>query len=64
MANKAKVLELADTLQRAADDPMWANHCELHKRTARESAEALRYLLNDNRNLRARLRALEKGQTP
>lgn len=37
-------LRLADALQAGADDPMWADHCEMSKRTASLSAAELRRL--------------------
>ena len=52
-----EALRLADALQAGADDPMWANHCEMSKRTASIAAAELRRLHAVNAEL---LEALEK----
>ena len=44
-------LRLADSLQAGADDPMWADHCEMSKRTANLSAAELRRLSAENAEL-------------
>lgn len=42
---------LAARLDTIADDPMWADHSEISKRTARASAAELRRLDHNNRVL-------------
>ncbi len=39
-----EALRLADALQAGADDPMWADHCEMSKRAASLAAAELRRL--------------------
>ena len=46
-----EALRLADALQAGADDPMWADHCEMSKRTASLSAAELRRLHAVNEEL-------------
>jgi hypothetical protein len=48
-------LRLADALQAGADDPMWADHCEMSKRTASLSAAELRRLHAEVEELRGAL---------
>lgn len=45
-----EALRLADALQAGADDPMWADHCEMSKRAASLAAAELRRLhaVNDS----------------
>lgn len=47
----SKALRLADALQAGADDPMWADHCEMSKRTASLAAAELRRLHAVNEEL-------------
>ncbi|MDR3015207.1 MAG: hypothetical protein LBV56_07180 [Delftia acidovorans] len=42
---KPTALISAQALEMAAADPMWANHCEIHKDTAKKAAAALRAML-------------------
>ncbi len=50
-----EALRLADALQAGADDPMWADHCEMSKRTASLAAAELRRLHAVNEELLAAL---------
>lgn len=51
MMSHAQAQELAVKLQDGADDPMWADHCEMSKKTAGDAAQALRDLLAENHSL-------------
>jgi hypothetical protein len=55
-------MRLADALQAGADDPMWADHCEMSKRTASLSAAELRRLSAENDALREANEAFGKRQ--
>jgi len=55
MKTQPEALRLADSLQAGADDPMWADHCEMSKRTASLSAAELRHLHAVNEELRGAL---------
>jgi len=46
-----EALRLADALQAGADDPMWADHCEMSKRAASLAAAELRRLHAENKRL-------------
>ena len=51
MTTLRAALRLADALQAGADDPMWADHCEMSKRTASLAAAELRRLCAVNEEL-------------
>jgi hypothetical protein len=53
-------LRLANALQAGADDPMWADHCEMSKRTASLSAAELRRLHAVNEELLEALKWIER----
>jgi hypothetical protein len=53
-------LRLADLLQAGADDPMWADHCEMSKRTASLAAAELRRLSSVNEELLESLKYIDK----
>ncbi|MFG0602468.1 hypothetical protein ACF8PL_18990 [Delftia sp. WSY_4] len=64
---KPTALISAQALEMAAADPMWANHCEIHKDTAKKAAAALRAMLRWDREqmgllseARKRIAALEQ----
>ncbi len=46
---KPTALISAQALEMAAADPMWVNHCEIHKNTAKKAAAALRAMLRWDR---------------
>jgi len=50
-----EALRLADALQAGADDPMWADHCEMSKRAASLAAAELRRLHAEVEELRGAL---------
>lgn len=50
-SEQPKALRLADALQSGANDPMWADHCEMSKRTASLAAAELRRLSLVNEEL-------------
>lgn len=50
-----EALRLADALQAGADDPMWADHCEISKRAASLAAAELRRLHAEVEELRGAL---------
>lgn len=53
-----EALRLADALQAGADDPMWADHCEMSKRAASLAAAELRRLHAVNEELLEALKAM------
>ena len=55
MTTLRAALRLADALQAGADDPMWADHCEMSKRTASLAAAELRRLCAEMEALRSAL---------
>ena len=53
-----EALRLADALQAGADDPMWADHCEMSKRAASLAAAELRRLHEHNQELLKALKTI------
>lgn len=62
MKSEPIALRLADALQAGADDPMWADHCEMTKRTASLAAAELRRLSAENDALHEANEAFSKRQ--